>query len=44
MLGNECSIFEIRKLYLPSGLVAIVFLLSTENEAGRRADETLLFH
>jgi len=27
-----CSIFEIRELHLLSGLVAIVFLLNTENE------------
>lgn len=39
-----CSIFKIRELHLSSGLVAIVFLLNTENEAGRRADETQLFH
>lgn len=43
MLGN-CVVFKIRELYLPSGLVAIVFLLNTENEEGRRADQTQLFH
>lgn len=39
-----CSVFKIRELHLPGGLVAIVFLLNTENEAGRRADETQLLH